>query len=70
MKKSNTNAGHDKNKKGISSTPKIQHFFKNAPKLSQVGKKVKPKDNDDTKAVYIELLNEKLQGKRLSDISI
>lgn len=70
MKKSKTNAGHDKNNNENSSTPSIQKFFKSAPsapKWRQVGKNGKSKDTDETKAVYTGLLKNKLRGKRVSE---
>lgn len=55
----------DKDKNEKSSTPGIQNFFKSAPKSLIVCKNDKLRDDDHTHDIYVELLKQKLQGKRL-----
>lgn len=70
MKKSKVCATHDKKKAENLSTPSIQNFFKSVPKSLEFSTNVKLDEGDDTKAVYIEALKKKLQGKRTFDFRI
>lgn len=66
MKSVKKSAAQEKSKNENTTTPSIQNFFKSAPKPFHIGTSDTLKDA--TKAVYVEALKRKLQGKRFSNL--